>query len=65
MMVHIAVRGDNRNMSEILGAFADREAAISHCKKQPTYTRQDWQEDGDVWHNGHGLYVRVISCEVK
>lgn len=67
MKIYIVVRNGERNLSQILGAFKDKSMAISCCKKQPTFTRQGWIEiEGqDIWHNGHGLCVEIISCEVQ
>lgn len=67
MMVYIAIRGDHKNLSEILGAYSNEESAVARCMKQPTYTRQAWIRDDstDSWHNGHGMYVKVVKYELN
>ena len=67
MKVYVAVREDYRMSSKILGVFLSKESAINKCLEQPTYTRTPWETDFDLvdcWHNGCGLYVKVISHEV-
>lgn len=68
MNVYVAMRGDHRSPLEILGIFSTKQSASNCCLSQPTLTRLPWRRtDGDEerWHNGHGLYVKVISYEVQ
>jgi len=63
--VYVALK-ENSNSSQILGIFSNETSAVSCCLKQPTFTRQTWQEDScDSWHNGHGLYVKVVKYSVQ
>ena len=65
MTVYVALKG-NSNSSQILGIFSNETSAVSCCLKQPTFTRQSWKEDSGVsWHNGHGLYVKVVKYSVQ
>jgi len=67
MMIYIAMREDSHKRSEVLGAFSREEIAVLHCMKQPTYTYQNWIRDEkfDRWHNGHGLYIKVVKYELR
>jgi len=66
MIVYIAIRGD-KNSSEILGAYSTEQSAADRCMMYPTYTRQVWSRDdsADLWHNGHGLYVKIVRRELQ
>jgi hypothetical protein len=65
MIVYVALK-QNAASSHILGIFSSKNSAVACCLKQPTYTRQTWQEDQeDAWHNGHGMYVKVVNYSVQ
>jgi hypothetical protein len=67
MMVYIALREDKSQRSEILGVFSNKNLAVKCCTIQPTFTRQTWEKlhDLDCWHNGHGLYVKIVEHVVQ
>jgi hypothetical protein len=66
MTVFIALK-ENSNLSQVLGVFSNEISAIDCCLRQPTFTHQNWQVDScdSCWHNGHGLYVKVVKYAVQ